>query len=503
MKTGTLHAGSILAALLISTSAQAQITADQVWQNWKEMSAAAGQQVTAASESRMGDTLVVTGLNIAVTEPDVAVSATVAEVRFRDTGDGRVEVTMSPSYPMSLQFPNADGAPVVLNLDVTQPNLRVIAGGTPNNATYDFQADSMGIATTSVTEDGDAVALKANVTFGGLSGKYLIARRDAGLMDIDSTFNAASADFVFSFTDPEDDDNQVDAQGSMAQLAAMTSGTFGGAASSPDIREALAAGLAFTLSMSYGASAVDMTVLDAGDETEIRAKGTSGSFAMTMDKSRMAYKAGGTGVEMVMTGGQLPFPEVVISYAEAAFDLLVPLSAGATPQDFGLSFKLADLAVSDEIWSMIDPMGNLPRDPATLAIESRGKATLMVDLMDEQGMASSDMPATLEALDVPTLQVKIAGAELTGNGALTFDNATPSPVFGGMPTPTGTINLNLTGGNGLMDKLVAMGLIPEDQAMSARMMMGMFARPGAGPDSLTSTLEFKDGGFFANGMRLQ
>jgi len=39
--------------------------------------------------------------------------------------------------------------------------------------------------------------------------------------------------------------------------------------------------------------------------------------------------------------------------------------------------------------------------------------------------------------------------------------------------------------------------------MGARMMMGMFARPGDGPDTLTSTLEFKDKCFFANGMRLQ
>jgi hypothetical protein len=63
--------------------------------------------------------------------------------------------------------------------------------------------------------------------------------------------------------------------------------------------------------------------------------------------------------------------------------------------------------------------------------------------------------------------------------------------------------MKLVGGNGLLDKLVAMGLIPKDQAMGARMMMGMFARPGDGVDTLTSTIEFKDKGLFANGQRLQ
>ena len=37
-------------------------------------------------------------------------------------------------------------------------------------------------------------------------------------------------------------------------------------------------------------------------------------------------------------------------------------------------------------------------------------------------------------------------------------------------------------GTGEIDKLVAMGFVPEDQAMGARMMMGMFAQPGDGDD---------------------
>jgi hypothetical protein len=39
--------------------------------------------------------------------------------------------------------------------------------------------------------------------------------------------------------------------------------------------------------------------------------------------------------------------------------------------------------------------------------------------------------------------------------------------------------------------------------MGARMMMSMFANPGAAADELTSTLEFKDKHFFANGQQLQ
>ena len=73
-----------------------------------------------------------------------------------------------------------------------------------------------------------------------------------------------------------------------------------------------------------------------------------------------------------------------------------------------------------------------------------------------------------------------------------------------MPKPTGSLDLTLVGGNGLIDKLVAMGLLPEEQAMGARMMMGLFAVPGDGEDSLKSKLEInEDGHVLANGQRLK
>ena len=72
----------------------------------------------------------------------------------------------------------------------------------------------------------------------------------------------------------------------------------------------------------------------------------------------------------------------------------------------------------------------------------------------------------------------------------------------GFPLPTGSVKLMATGVNGLIDNLVAMGLIPQDQAMQGKMMMGMFAMPGEGPDTLMSAIEFKDGKMTINGMEM-
>jgi hypothetical protein len=76
---------------------------------------------------------------------------------------------------------------------------------------------------------------------------------------------------------------------------------------------------------------------------------------------------------------------------------------------------------------------------------------------------------------------------LAGTGAFTFDNSM------GIPMPLGEANVTVTGANALIDGLIATGLLSEDDAMGARMMMGMFMVPGANADELTSKIEAKEG----------
>jgi hypothetical protein len=132
---------------------------------------------------------------------------------------------------------------------------------------------------------------------------------------------------------------------------------------------------------------------------------------------------------------------------------------------------------------------------------------MLVNLMDPRQMEAVETgDATfgeLNSMNLNSLVLSLAGAELTGEGAFTFNNE-DLESFGGMPAPTGAMDLKLVGGNGLLDKLVAMGFVPEDQALGARMMMGLFAVPGEGEDTLTSKIEVtEDGQVLANGQRLK
>ena len=55
-----------------------------------------------------------------------------------------------------------------------------------------------------------------------------------------------------------------------------------------------------------------------------------------------------------------------------------------------------------------------------------------------------------------------------------------------------------------MENLVKLGFVPQEQVLGARMMLGLFARPGDEPDELVSEIAItEDGQVLANGQRLR
>ena len=198
-------------------------------------------------------------------------------------------------------------------------------------------------------------------------------------------------------------------------------------------------------------------------------------------------------------GSTIPLPPLTFRMAETGGRLAMPLVPSEEEQGFALSLNLAGLEIDDMIWGMIDPVGQIPRDPANLVIDLGGKVVMAEDVFAPEFAEEMDgPPGQINALNINRVLLNLAGAELTGDGSFSFNNEGP------MPRPSGTVNLMLSGANGLMDTLVGMGLVPEEQVMGFRMMMGMFAVPGDGPDTLKTTIEFQENGaILANGQRIQ
>ena len=262
------------------------------------------------------------------------------------------------------------------------------------------------------------------------------------------------------------------------------------------------------LDISGGYSFAQASYMFDFDDGEAPMQGTAsaaeGETSVSLNAQAMSYNTSLTDMAVSLTSPELPFP-VDISAAEYGIGMALPMARTDEPADFSASINLVDLAVSDMIWSLVDPQGALPHDPATLVIELSGTGRLFMDLMDPESMeemADSDMPGELNSVTLDDLRISIAGAELTGGGAFAFDNSDMT-TFPGMPRPEGELGIKLVGGNQLLDTLVSMGLVPADAAMQGRMMMGMFANV-TGDDQLETSVEVNgEGHLIVNGQRLQ
>ncbi len=507
-------AGNTALATLMSQAAFADVTPAQVWQDWQDLGASYGQTLTPENVDDQGGVIVVTGLAIAYAKEGVTAAGTIDELRFTDQGDGTVKITLSDSYPLSVTVPpeEAGGDPTTISMQIDQPGLVITAAGDDTETSYDFAGPSVAISLTGIEGvETEAVDLTAVATLTNIAGKYIFAP-DGEKRSLNSSFSADSLTVDVAGSDPDptpSTDGSASGPSSgkvkftMADITGTTNGTLLDAAAMADMAAALKAGFATDGSFTAGATTYDIDITDATGNTKITGTGATTGLAFAMNDQRLAYSGTATGVSTTMTSPELPFPSVTLSYAEAGFDFLMPVSPSDTPADFTFMTKLVDFTISDDVWDMFDPAKQLPRDPATIIIDTKGTATLKTNIFDSAAMeaAGATPPGELNSLDVTELRAKFAGAELTGSGAFTFDN-TDLTTYQGMPAPTGKLDLKLTGGNTLMDKLVAMGLLPEDQVMGFRMMLSMFAN-ATGEDELSSTLEFKDKGFFANGQRLQ
>jgi hypothetical protein len=497
-----------ISIFMTGSAAFADVTAQQVWADWKTYLESSGYAVE-ASEVQSGDTLNVTDvtMSIDIPEEDSALAMELGELTFTENGDGTVDVSLPSIMPIVAVFTGPDGDMVRTELEYTHTGLTMTASGSPEDMSYAYAAAEMGVRLVGVSGDealGPFPDGTARMTIADIAGTTRVMVNT--LRKTDQKMTSGPLSYDLDFEDPESPDARMIIKGKLGgtDFAATTSMPLEMDAS--DMAAAMAAGFSVDGKMMYRNGSSQFTLDEDGSVTEGRTSSESGEFDIAMSDDGLTYALTTTGMNLAMSGGDIPLP-VELAMQETGFNLTVPVSKSDEEQDFELGLTLGDFTMSEMLWGMFDPGGQLPRDPATIALDLGGKVKLFYDLFDPEQMEAVEsegaIPGEVNALDINALTVRAAGAELTGEGAFTFDN-TDLETFDGMPAPDGEVDLKLTGANGLLDTLIAMGLLPEDQAMGVRMMMGLFAVPGEGEDSLTSTIEVKsDGQILANGQRIK
>ena len=487
-----------------SSLAQADVTGAEVWENWKSAATGMGQVLTPGSVTLAGDTLTISDLQISMTAPEVDLSGTIAMVEFRDRDDGTVAVTFSPSYQMTIKAAPADDEAVDMVIEVNQSGMTMIASGGDGEFAYDFLAPEMTVNLVSVVVDGEPADVSASGILSGMNGNYTMTEGDTPIVSSRLTVENLAIDIAA--TEPDDGGGSFTMNISIADIASDSTAALTPMIASDNLSAMIAAGFAVTGSFTHGAADYELDFVDGPDTFQLASSAEGGALDLVMDDEALGYSIANSGLSVVFSGSDIPLPEIAFELGEIGFDFLMPSTVSDKPTEFGLGITLADLSVSEMIWGMVDMTGALPHDPATLIVDLSGNMNWLIDFFDPAVAENmgDEVPAELRDVALNELTLSVAGAELTGTGDFTFDNS-DLETFDGLPAPTGAIDLKLVGGNGLLDALVEMGMLPEDQAMGARMTLGLFARPGDGEDTLVSKIEVDGatGAISANGQRLQ
>lgn len=512
---------SALALAAMTAPALADVTSEQVWQSWVDYYQSLGYSVTEGKRDKAGDTLTLSDVAISGGMPESQVSFSIPQVTLSDSGDGKVRTVFADQITGEAHGTDPEGQSYSLPFTVDMPGNVIVTSGAPEDMTHDFDYPAMDFTLTTIKSGDKETPLPIKVGVADSTGTFHIVAGSPAKYD----YAMKSGRITFSGDVTAEESDKVKFEGSID--GAETTGEMavpGGAKIEEDMNAALKAGLAMNGVLKAGALVASFDFAGTDEEGQATSgagkydgKGFELSYALSQDG--MSYQAGSDAGSFELTSSDLAFP---INYAieSGSFDMQLPVMQSDEAQPFKFAYSLAGLTLGDAIWNLFDAEGQLPRDPASLDLDVTGTMKVLKDIFDPAAMAppaeepaadgeadgTGDMEADAAPQPFEPLEVAINQFALNALGAkVNAEGALQAPEGGDMTAPVGEIHATYEGVNALIDKLGAMGLIPEDQLMGVRMMMAMFAKPVAeGEDKLETRLEFKEGGsIFANGQQIK
>lgn len=481
--------------MLLSGTAHAALTADQIWASWQKGGSYIGLEVSSATEVKSEGVLTLNGVRFQDAMAQGAL--TLSDLTMSEQSDGTVVIT--PGAAIALE------GDAQVQLDMSHEDLLIVAfenaeGGIEYKLTAESLVANYKTSLESLSPGAQPSVSQGNIALSGLSAFYADIPGD-------------TRSYLFGLTASESvqRDETVDPDLQSRTVSENTSSDFQFglelvlpsnmdlAADGPEaLTQALNDGFKLTFMGKQGEGYGKVLIEDASLPAEITYSTKPSSFDFSLSKANMALALQGEGFEAKVSSPLLTDTAEVWS-ENLGFGFTLPVVTGDVAEDYALFAQIKEFTLGDAIWDLADPEGNLSRDAINLNIDLSGKTTMnLVESGVNAAMGSmSDMPV-VESLNLNEIFLALGGAELKADGAFTFDNSM------GIPLPLGEANVLLSGASKLLEGMIATGWLTEDDAMGAQMMMGMFMVPGQGEDVLTSKIEAKEGmSLFVNGQQIQ
>jgi hypothetical protein len=206
-------------------------------------------------------------------------------------------------------------------------------------------------------------------------------------------------------------------------------------------------------------------------------------------------EAGSQAISAALTG-DVPG---TITATRFGFGFTMPIVTSDADRTFSLITSLQELRIGRDMLALLGA-GDFADDAITLETEVSAQGRWLVEITDNP--PDGVQPADFSSLSLDTLVTQLGAAMLTGSGSYTLDPGAIARMNNVVPEGEGRFQFELRGGEALLNRLGAIGLIPPDQQFLARMMMNGLGR-SVGPDHLQSDVVIGRGGAVTvNGMPL-
>ncbi|SMR82086.1 hypothetical protein SAMN04488030_2428 [Aliiroseovarius halocynthiae] len=511
--TTRLASATIFGVSILSSPAYADLTADDVWQHFQQSSSVFGGTLNGQkSESDDGLALQKVVFDLPLPFDFGTVQMDLGAFDLRNMGDGRVEMIVPESAVYNLTYTDTDGESFDGSMTMTQQGLSNILSGTPEEITFDQKADRLDFKFDISDLPADLQRVTMNGSIVGFEGQSVTSRADMNTTNVIYAFQEQSMTMTQTMAIEGEDPITVEAITTSGRVEGDTRlVTPSAGINLANLAKALRDG--FVLEGTNSIAGYSSKQVSSQNDTVVMAQTSSAaSYETTMkvDASGAMISGPASDVQIQMEMPMMPGLPLGGKIASVSATVQAPLLKDDGFGPAAVSFELTGLELDEMLWAMGDPAGALPHDPVDLKIDLSGTLKNNIEWLDFANVETSFdalgemLPVEPGSATLNALRVSAVGAEITGEGAFTFDSS-DLETFEGLPRPEGKLTLRAKGLTVLSQKLEQLG-IPAEQIYGAMMMLEMFSVEDTenGDDARMTEVEVKaDGGVFANGVQLQ
>ncbi len=426
---------ALVTALMATSPAWADVTAEQVWTDWQDMIESSGAKVTYDSAADDG-ILTINDLVVTVdTAPktDIRLGAVV----LQETGGGSVQVLLPASGPIVFEISSEKAT-----LEQRNTGFSLIVSGSAGDMTYRYAATEFSLSLTEYRK-GDIrhEGLKAQVTLNDLTG--MLRERITGLRQLEQNFTLGNLAYVIDLTHPEKE-VVFTSEGNITNLQSDVNVAIPENIETLSMAEAIDNGLILKGSLSYNDIAAQFSFSEDGDK--ITGSGESGSGDI-----RMSFQKGDNGV--VDASETISFGPIRLRIdgdvtGNDIFTARFALDQLGASLDMGLPENFESFSSSDGETSMSDLVdagfragvnlnySNLDGAVSFIRGGETGSISAVSDMLDfgfsmsrellRVTSASKGTEFNLESVDLPIGAIRLAVAQTLQDIRLPL-NTTPEP----------------------------------------------------------------------------